>query len=428
MTTDFISLIFLCSLTLTASSTVTSGLRNNLANVTASQATQQNFNRSQLTTQETSILQRPSETPDIDITPSTIDDVNPLKEKNSRSSSLQTTHRVTPTTFTMNTQTAATPITSIRHDSNSSTGTTEEQSKRMTPATVVATIQASNPTKPSTVLPVQSTSTQTKDTGKTSSAKFNRKEIFSSTSPHSQSTVPISTATTSFKLVDSKSTSAHRVTSGNAARSTGPHITTAVSPVFHITKAKKKQDSNKGTNDGKVVAGLIGGALTLMMIGFLVIYIKKRRVQKQQITTTDWAGPTPFLVGEDDNGQVPLRSSNRISLSSFLPQRLSKRLSLLPEMDEELQDMTQGATFGGKQQGKTFRKDGQVNNGSSIVIPEMKSVDGAADTAENRVSETPLETKNILATNNSEAANQTQDNSVNLFNESGAQEKEQGEN
>ncbi|XP_072247888.1 uncharacterized protein [Leuresthes tenuis] len=425
MTSDFVSLIFIWFLPLTASNTVTSGLHNNLANVMASEATQKNFNHSQLMTQETSILHKPSETPGIDSTPSTIDDVNPPEGKTSRSSSLQTTHTASLTTFTVNTQTAATPITSIWHDSNSSTSTTEEKSKGMTPRTVVATIQAGKPTKPSTVPPVRSTSTQTIDTGKTSAIKFNRKEIISSTTLQSQSTIPISAASTPFKLEDSKSTSTHPVTSGNAVGSTGPHTTT-VSPVFHITNSKKKQDSKKGTNDGKVVAGLIGGALALMMIGFLVIYIKKWRFQKQQITTTDWAGPTPFLVGEDDNGQVTLRSSNRISLSSFLPQRLSKRLSLLPEMDEELQDMTPSATFGGKKQGNTFGKDGQVNNGSSIVIPEIKNVDEAVDTVENRVSETPLETKNILATNNSEAANQPQDNSVNLFNESGAQEKEQG--
>lgn len=105
---------------------------------------------------------------------------------------------------------------------------------------------------------------------------------------------------------------------------------------------RKKQE----TSNGKIVAGIIGGALVLMMIGFLVIYVKKQKLQKQQISTTNWAGPTPFLESGADDSQVTLRSSNRISISSFLPQRLSKRLSLLPEIGEEMEDITAGSTFG----------------------------------------------------------------------------------
>lgn len=91
----------------------------------------------------------------------------------------------------------------------------------------------------------------------------------------------------------------------------------------------------------------------LMMIGFLVIYVKKQKLQKQQISTTNWAGPTPFLESGADDSHVTLRSSNRISISSFLPQRLSKRLSLLPEIGEEMEDITAGSTFGEKSMTQT---------------------------------------------------------------------------
>lgn len=148
--------------------------------------------------------------------------------------------------------------------------------------------------------------------------------------------------------------------------------TTQVVPIVQKTSAKvdqttrkttaaknleeTKEESEKGVKHGKIVAGLIGGALLAMMIGFLLILYKKHKLKKHQIATTDWAGPTPFLEagggGGGDNGQVRLRSASRISLTSFLPQRLSKRLSLLAESAEEMQDMqemTVGTTFATKE-------------------------------------------------------------------------------
>lgn len=104
-----------------------------------------------------------------------------------------------------------------------------------------------------------------------------------------------------------------------------------------------------------------------MVIGFLVIYIKKRKLQKQQISTTNWAGPTPFLESGADNGQVTLRSSNRISISSFLPQRLSKRLSLLPEVGEEMEDITVGSTFGEQPMNQTKSSTDSPKTGETSV-------------------------------------------------------------
>lgn len=114
-----------------------------------------------------------------------------------------------------------------------------------------------------------------------------------------------------------------------------------------MSSRKKKKLKNR-TNHSKAVAGLVSGALVLMMVGFLLMYIKKQKLQRQQITTRDWVGPSPFQEGGADNGQATLRSSHRIPLSSFLPQRLSKRMSMLPEKDEESEDMTSVTTFGDK--------------------------------------------------------------------------------
>lgn len=118
-----------------------------------------------------------------------------------------------------------------------------------------------------------------------------------------------------------------------------------------------------------------------MMVGFIIIYVKKRKIKRQQISTKDWAGPSPFLDSRTDNGEVTLRSSNRISISSFLPQRLSRRLSLLPEEDQEMEDITEGTTFGGKHRKVSFApevtKNGQESNGTAAAVTEMKSTGNA---------------------------------------------------
>lgn len=120
------------------------------------------------------------------------------------------------------------------------------------------------------------------------------------------------------------------------------------------------------------MAGLIGGALALMMVGFLAIYIKKRRIQKQQIMVTDWAGPSPFLQDERDGGLVTQRPSNHISIANFLPRRLSKRLSLLHDMDQELKDMSPAVTFGHEGQGKEAKE----SNGLSASDTKTQTENG----------------------------------------------------
>ncbi|KAF7657503.1 hypothetical protein LDENG_00026020 [Lucifuga dentata] len=150
------------------------------------------------------------------------------------------------------------------------------------------------------------------------------------------------------------------------------------SPIKPDNNAKSSQEANHG----KAVAWIIGGALVLMMVGFLGIYVKKRKLYKQKITTSDWAGPSPFLEGGDgSNGQVKLRSSNQISLSSFLPQRLSRRLSLLQETEEELEEIKVNSTFGREEAGG----DVQANNGAAVVVPEEKSTGDAPTTVETSV-------------------------------------------
>ncbi|XP_029302500.1 putative GPI-anchored protein pfl2 [Cottoperca gobio] len=375
MAINSVSLMFIWLLPLTASSAVTSGQNNNFTNVMT--GTQSKFTHDQLTTQEVSSWNPLSEVPGRKATQSVQSDVNPTKEatKPSTKLSLQTALTTPSQTFLPGSQTAATPTNSSSSQLNSSTvgmkSNTETQSRVTTTATTVVTSHASFST--TTTPSMLSSSTQRQFTS----------DIMTRSS---QSTNSISTTITSTEPVENKSTSSSLVRGGDATQSTGLYKTlmsTINTPIIHITKAKERPDpqekngkSDKGTSHSRAVAGLIGGALVLMMVGFLVIYIKKRKLQRQKITTGDWAGLSPFLEG----GAVTLRSSNQISLSSFLPQRLSKRLSFLPETENELEEMIPGNTFGNKQQGTTFGQevagnDVHESNWTAVVVPEIKSTD-----------------------------------------------------
>lgn len=441
MTINFVSLIFIWVLSLTTSSAVTPGQNHNSTNVMTGEVGNP-FTHDQLTTQEASNLNPLSEVLG-NITQSIIVDVNPTEEKTTKPSikpSLQTTQTTPSKAFLTNTQTAATPTNPMPSQLKSSTvgmkSTAEVQfhNIKVTASTTMGvTSQASNLTTPTRVAAILSSSTISQDTRKTSTSHLISDKITNPSTHPTQSTNLMSTTTTSTKSVENKSTSTSTVTGGDTTQSAGLYKTSMAptkTPFIHITKAKKRQDakSKKGTNHSKAVAGLIGGALALMMAGFLVIYIKKRKLQRQQITTTDWAGPSPFLEGGADNGQSILRSSNRISLSSFLPQRLSKRLSLLPETDEELEDMTPGTTFGDKHQGSTFGRevdgnDVQQSNGTSAVVAENKSTGDIPETVENSVSVSSSQTNDSLSTNNnSEVSNLSQDHPANPPTLSGAEE------
>eukprot|EP00066_Takifugu_rubripes_P025951 XP_011615217.1 PREDICTED: hepatitis A virus cellular receptor 1-like [Takifugu rubripes] len=147
---------------------------------------------------------------------------------------------------------------------------------------------------------------------------------------------------------------------------------------------RPKKEATKEANHSTVVAWVIGATLVLMMVSFLVIYIRKRKLNEQQITIKNWAGPSPFIEDGEDNGQIRQRSSNRISLSSFLPQSLSRKLSLLPETDEEMEDINPGTTFGDRREGAPSDQQGagrdvEGRTGAAANAPEAKTTNGVAE-------------------------------------------------
>lgn len=319
-----------------------------------------------------------------------------------------------PTTSTAPLQTlhttASTSKTSQPESSTMGEGSTASSRTSMTTSAISKISQVNNTTmtgQPSTV----SSSTQShasQDTEKMPTISTSNMTTQSSTSPNTPSSISFT------RPMSTESQSTSSVTNTDGLLSTGVSKTskaTTQKPLIHTTNVKDKPDNQKMTSsDGKVVAGIIGGALILMMVGFLVIFVKKRNLRRQQITTSDWAGPSPFLDGGSNNSSVTLRSSQRISLSSFLPQRLSRRLSLLQETEEEMEDMTPVSTFGNQEHTLGQEVDGDVKerNGTAVIKDETRNTEDTSKAAGE--SESESQTKDLLTTNNnSEDAKTSQD-------------------
>lgn len=250
---------------------------------------------------------------------------------------------------------------------NSTEGQADFSVQPSTPATAATSMEmSSTPSKGATIAPNFTDGISVPTTHRTGTTHF------------------ISTPTTSTQKVAVQLTGPSESTS-TTTKKTLEDITTPEKKKFF-----PKKEATKEANHGTVVAWIIGGALVLMMISFLIIYVKKHKLNEQQMTTKNWAGPSPFIENGEDNSQVRLQSSNQISLFSFLPQRLSRRLSLLPETDEEMEDINPGTTFGDRrQEGSSAQQvtagDVQSSTGATASTPETKTTDDIAETKENSV-------------------------------------------
>ncbi|KAK5602947.1 hypothetical protein CRENBAI_019558 [Crenichthys baileyi] len=314
---------FILLLQLVAISTVTSELQTNFTDVTAVEVTQ----TIQLTT-----LNQLSETPALNTTTATFDRNTPEETRSS-----------TPLLHTIQSMPQTAPTLT------SSSGTTIVKSKVWKSTTMVLISQTSKQINNSTEPVMLSNIAQSHGTGRTPTSQIKLNETTSSFISTFK-VMAIFTGTTSIKSEVKISTSTKPVPGDDGA-------------VNYINKAKKKDSQH-----GKVVAAIIGAALSLMIVGFLLICMHKQRLQKQQ-TTMNWAGPSPFLEGTANNGNVVLRSSNHISFTSFLPHRLSRRFSLLPETNE-MKEITLGATIEEKHKGSTF---GQAIDGYDAQKKKAKS-------------------------------------------------------
>ncbi|XP_027855491.1 protein EVI2B [Xiphophorus couchianus] len=328
------SFTFILFLPMAAISTVKSELQIITTDVTTGKMTQ----NTQLATRQPSTLEQLSEIPSVNITTTTSVDRTTPEDPRISTPSLHTSQMTLPGILSVNTERASTLT------SSSNTPTVKSNVRKS--ITTNLTSQTSQRINNSTAPPMLSNITQNRGTQRISTSQTKLNEVTSSFIP-SSTLMAIHTKTTSIKPEERKSKSTKQVPGGDTSQP-------STSETSIIDKAEKK-----GSQDSKVVAAIIGSMLSLMIVGFLLIYIRKHRLQKEQ-TATSWAGPSPLLDGEANNGNVVLGSSNRISLTSFLPQRLSKTFSLLPETNE-MTDITSSATLEEKHQGSTF---GQAIDGN----------------------------------------------------------------
>lgn len=288
----------------------------------------------------------------------------------------------------------------LPYDSTGSTNTsTEAQFEDTAPPSSIVTDQTSEPFSAETWMPTSPNQNQiTEDNARSTS------DDQTPTSPSLPTNI-FSTLPKSSMPVNEESTRTNpSVKTTDNLLSILPSSTPKM--LVLTTQAQKREDlpqnnSKKMDNPGIVVASIIGGALVMMIIGFIGIFIQRKKYKQQQVLTKDWAGPSPFLENTD-NGNVNLMSSNRISFSSFLPQRLSRKLSLLPEEDQELEDIMTGTTFGGKQEApfpasEQAENGLQKSNGTAAGALEVK-IEGNSTESSSQANEEPPRDKNSEVT------------------------------
>ncbi|XP_028319565.1 cell wall integrity and stress response component 2 [Gouania willdenowi] len=294
------------------------------------------------------------------ITPASTVTVNPIEEDNGSQSSLQKT-QTNP----------------FRSSFESKTSTPGVQTTVMR-TTAMITTQDCNSTKLTEASTMQSNATHS------------TRDRSTNGSIHTPQVTTLNTTSTDPEEIKSENTRPF-TGEGVTPELTSPYQHLVITQVVDITKIKQpSQNGNKPhekRNHSKVIAGIICGTLALMVAGFVLIYIKKRKIKKQQLTTNDWAGPSPFLNSGAHNGQIALQTSNRISLASFLPQRLSKRLSLLPEAHEDMVNINLGSTFGQVVDGDKLQETNAAANNIVELKPSGHIIDTSASLQTNSKSE-----------------------------------------
>ncbi|KAK6296580.1 hypothetical protein J4Q44_G00327220 [Coregonus suidteri] len=269
-----------------------------------------------------------------------------------------------------------------------------------TPSQAPVTSRRSTPSRPTEIGP---TGPSELPSAATSPATLPPSSAMTKSSTH------ISTPWTSTQPAKTLATTAASVTASIAVTSTKGQSTPMVPTTKQVTAATTtaglppptktaNEDKSKTTgNHGTMVAVLTGVMLVLMLVGFGVIFVRKRKQQRMQLQNTAWAGPSPFLDGgvqsrldNDESSDVHLRGSNRISFSGFLSQRLSKRLSLLQETDEEFRmgEIPAGSTFGRE----TVSDDVQPSNGTAAVHNEKTQTEEPPDNSSSPSPPTASET------------------------------------
>lgn len=166
-------------------------------------------------------------------------------------------------------------------------------------------------------------------------------------------------------------TTEREVVTDRWTRTQGPELKTSsmIKPTKTLAITKKTTTKRiyppskdfKRANPGPAVAAVIGTTFVLMFIAIIFILLKKRKMQRKRLENPEWAGPSPFLDGDvqpnlpnDESETINRQGFNQMSISRYLPQQLSKHLTLGRNTSEEvlMGDILQGSTFGRQNPGE----------------------------------------------------------------------------
>ncbi|KAI4896613.1 hypothetical protein NFI96_008471 [Prochilodus magdalenae] len=250
---------------------------------------------------------------------------------------------------------------------------TEARENEGTNATIPQTVRYTTNSNTNSVTVRKSQTNDTAPAINTSTTEVTITNSSKTTSGSSTGLIPTNTTKTATSATTDKKTAkiATRGTTTSrttlmATFTTQPGKTQSTEKNIRPKDPDKEKEKKKNGNAGPYVAALIGTALLLMFLAINAIVIRNRRMQKKKMENSDWAGPSPFLESDTQtemrsHGEDGLfrRDTKRISLHSFLPQRLSQRLSLLVEEEVQMNDIAGGSTFGKNEQPQNGKPAGQ---------------------------------------------------------------------
>ncbi|KAG7470547.1 hypothetical protein MATL_G00115030 [Megalops atlanticus] len=278
------------------------------------------------------------------------------------------------------------------------------QTNMPTTATNQETIAHSSQSPPTESTPTSVSLSQNHSTSTHKGSTQPAPEVKTSTSPTSIITTSKHTLPPNSTRVATPTTSTASVTVSQTPMTTGKPAptptpkepseppTTTSTTTRRRPPAPPKPPEQEKSGAGRAVGIIVGLTLILMLLGIAFILLRKRRTQRRQLNDPTWAGPSPFLdggaqpqlPGSDDEGGDLLKDSKRISLVGILPRRLSKRLSLLKESDEEvlMGEIPSGSTFGRVQEDEVKSSNGslpeQGQNKNQNQNPDKDNTNGGA--------------------------------------------------
>jgi len=190
----------------------------------------------------------------------------------------------------------------------------------------------------------------------------------------------------------------------------GPELKTSsmIEPTKTLSTTKKTTTKRiypppknfQKTNPAPAVAAVIGTTFVLMFIAIIFILLKKRKMQRKRLENPEWAGPSPFLDGDvqpnlpnmDESETINGRGFNQVSISRYLPQQLSKHLTLGKNTNEEviMGDILQGSTFGRQNPDEVQAPNRNPTVAQDSTVEEENEIQAGQASVDSRSAQEPV--------------------------------------